>query len=334
MMLSIIIPAYNAERTIRSTLDSIKTTRCILDKVELIIINDGSTDRTICVIDDWLKKNETLNICILNTENGGVSNARNLGLNKAKGEFVLFVDADDTLSENYLCNVLETLNDKFEFYYTPLIKKDKKQNIKNMDKYVNNQDYIDIENHITGKIVNRNKIEELNLRFNEDINVGEDLLFLHIILENVKEIKKIENTYYHYLENTDSIMSTVSTKTMINNQIKVINELKLNLTNDLMIVEYLMIKNLLVRNVPRIFKLKGISIKDKVKLYEMIIDFMNLEFPEWDKNFYLHKSHYMEEKIGAKGIQYVCSLKDKKNITTKIIKIMYVGLLEGLHGKN
>src|SRR4028118_518511 len=87
--ISVIIPAYNAERTIRETIESVQQ-QTFLD-LELIVINDGSKDRTVELVqsikDDRLK--------IFSYENGGVCVARNRGIDHANGEFIAFLDADD-----------------------------------------------------------------------------------------------------------------------------------------------------------------------------------------------------------------------------------------------
>lgn len=92
---SIIIPAYNASRTIIRTLDSLKNqTRFDLIK-EILVINDGSTDDTVALIEDYKKQNNNIPIQIINKANGGVSTARNLGLKLASGEWIGLCDSDD-----------------------------------------------------------------------------------------------------------------------------------------------------------------------------------------------------------------------------------------------
>lgn len=103
MKYSVIIPAYNAEHTIRRCLESLLNQPH--ENAELIIINDGSTDAT----GDICREYATQHGCIryFEKENGGVASARNLGLEKAAGEYILFVDSDDYVTENYFA-VLDT----------------------------------------------------------------------------------------------------------------------------------------------------------------------------------------------------------------------------------
>ena len=109
---SVIIPAYNSEKTIKRCIESI-----ILQNradVEIIIINDGSTDETdsICKV----LQTEHENIIYITKENGGVSSARNSGLSVATGEFVMFVDSDDYVDNNCFDTIDKYIKSNADFY--------------------------------------------------------------------------------------------------------------------------------------------------------------------------------------------------------------------------
>lgn len=95
MLVSVIIPMYNSEKTIEYVLDSVKNQTAINRIGEIIIINDGSTDNSEKVIREYIHKNKTLNIILLNQENRGVSSARNLGMKNASHEIIALLDSDD-----------------------------------------------------------------------------------------------------------------------------------------------------------------------------------------------------------------------------------------------
>lgn len=99
--LSIIIPAYNAEQVIERCLDSIPIT----DDVEVIVINDGSTDRTA----DIIKKYDDNFKIIINSDNKGVSFARNTGIKEAHGEYITFLDSDDEILPGGMWPMLEAI---------------------------------------------------------------------------------------------------------------------------------------------------------------------------------------------------------------------------------
>lgn len=94
-MISVIIPMFNAEHTIIKALDSVRNQNYDLKQFELIIINDGSTDRSGRLAENYSDTHPELNIKIINRENGGVSKARNAGLKAATGDYIAFLDSDD-----------------------------------------------------------------------------------------------------------------------------------------------------------------------------------------------------------------------------------------------
>lgn len=86
---------FNAEKTIIRTLDSVRNQDYDLSQFEVIIINDGSTDSSIKLVENYRDIHPELNIKIISQENGGVSKARNTGLKIATGEYIAFLDSDD-----------------------------------------------------------------------------------------------------------------------------------------------------------------------------------------------------------------------------------------------
>ncbi len=93
---SVIIPMYNSERTIERALNSV-ISQTYQDNIEIIVINDGSKDNSLKIVEEYKVslKNENIDMIIINKENGGVSSARNQGLKKAKGKYIALLDSDD-----------------------------------------------------------------------------------------------------------------------------------------------------------------------------------------------------------------------------------------------
>ena len=107
-MISIIIPVYNAENFLCSTVDSILSQNSL--DYELLLIDDGSKDKSGKICDEYARQDGRVRV--FHKKNGGVSSARNLGLDNAKGEWVSFVDADDWVSGIYFSEgLLDTSND-------------------------------------------------------------------------------------------------------------------------------------------------------------------------------------------------------------------------------
>ena len=96
-LISVIIPVYNREAYLRDCLDSVCGNT--YQNLEIIIVNDGSTDKSAEIIDSYASRDKR--IVVINQENGGVNSARNMALSIAKGEWISFVDSDDWISRNY-----------------------------------------------------------------------------------------------------------------------------------------------------------------------------------------------------------------------------------------
>ena len=106
-MVSVLIPAYNAEKTINRCIDSILCQT--YQNIEIIIANDGSTDSTLPILSDYAEKDRRIIIC--SQPNKGVSAARNMCLKNAKGDYILYVDADDWIEPNMIQRMLELIED-------------------------------------------------------------------------------------------------------------------------------------------------------------------------------------------------------------------------------
>lgn len=162
---SVIIPVYNVENYLRKCVDSVLNQT--LKNVEILIINDGSTDASQSVIDDLHKKNPDV-IKAFQKENGGLSSARNYALDIAIGEYITFLDSDDYLDDDYL----ETLYSEAKKYNSDMVcSGQKKVNEKGevlailtypIDK---NPNCILRRLNISGKIYKKEYIEQHNMRF-------------------------------------------------------------------------------------------------------------------------------------------------------------------------
>ena len=94
MTISVILPTYNGERFIGRTIDAVLTQT--YDELELIIVNDGSTDNTKVICEQYQRSNVSKKkIILINKENGGVLEARNIGLKAVNGKYIAFIDHDD-----------------------------------------------------------------------------------------------------------------------------------------------------------------------------------------------------------------------------------------------
>ena len=131
---SFIVPVYNGEKTIERCLESILNQEDVSIDYEVLVVNDGSIDHTIDVLEKYNEKYKD-KIRIINKENGGLSDARNAGMKEAKGNYFIFVDGDDYISTTLLKDIQQYLMRDFDLVkWSPLWVNDKGEKIKDADK--------------------------------------------------------------------------------------------------------------------------------------------------------------------------------------------------------
>lgn len=197
--ISIIIPIYKAGRYLRKCLDSVLAQS--YNDWELILVDDGSPDDSGKICDEYAVNDSRIRV--FHKENGGVSSARNLGLDKAKGEWVTFVDADDCLGKSFFSIIEE--NPKQDLIITSYCRSDKRL-VKIPEDGIYDNDKVDLlfDNFLGqlyfrtpwAKFFRRNLIK--TLRFDESLCLGEDTLFCHNYYAQCKSIKVDNSVEYLY----------------------------------------------------------------------------------------------------------------------------------------
>lgn len=204
--LSIIIPVYNSQDYIEKCLNSCLTQDVDSVLYEIIIVNDGSTDNSEKIIQEYRVKYS--NIKSITIPNGGVSVARNYGISLAEGEYLLFVDSDDTIKKKSLCLILDYIK-KTEFELTFLNSILYKNNLRYKEVYLfpsnlKNKtisgENLFLENYIRGSVCgvlfNRNFINKYKLQFPQSVVNGEDYMFMTFCLIYAKYIKYLNLDFY------------------------------------------------------------------------------------------------------------------------------------------
>lgn len=210
--ISVIIPAYNAEKTIKTCINSLL--KQTFNKFEIIIIDDGSKDNTLKIATKLVEKNPN-KVKVLHQENQGVSNARNLGIKNAHTDYITFLDADDYVEQNYLETLIMPFYDrKIQLSICGYIKENEKTLYKChylKTGYVNVESLYeqilinnDIEGYAVNKLYNLNLIKKNSIFFDSKVKIGEDLLFNIRYLAFVKNIFICELPVYHYIMNEKS----------------------------------------------------------------------------------------------------------------------------------
>lgn len=298
ILLSIICPAYNAEKTIGKLIESI--IQQDFKNYEFIILNDGSKDKTFEVIKKYAKKYK--NIVAVDKPNTGVGDTRNEGLKIAKGKYITFADADDWYSEDFFEKIIpEIEKNNFELLVF-------NANVLNKNKYIRNfispiyREGVFIETegvkaYLLGKFCHKignapwnkiylNKIiKDNNLKYEENKKRGQDLLFNVLYVSKIEKYRYINEKLYNYDPSINSKM--------------------IKQYNDKEILE----------NVKYYKYLKKICIDNKIKnCYQYIGLFFLRRFP----GIILNESNNQEFNIGKENIEKYLNNEELEGIYKKI----------------
>lgn len=193
--ISVIIPVYNRERSIRLCLDSLLNQE--FSNFEIIVVDDGSSDATYDICKSYMDRDKR--ISVIKQDNGGPSIARNTGLSRAKGTYVTFLDSDDAYGCGHLLNIIQRERDIPDGYdllsigYTPAIVKNNSWQEKPttydyrviqgrdliIDYYFHKNDpYENNYYFIWNKVFKKSIIDKYEIRFPDGVNLGEDQIFL------------------------------------------------------------------------------------------------------------------------------------------------------------
>ena len=212
--LSIIVPVYNTEKYLNRCIDSIiQAIKLVKDKVEIIIINDGSKGNADEIIESYVK-NFPDTIVYIKQENKGRGATRNVGISKARGKYISFIDSDDYIDKNMYLDMLSKLKSEdadiaicdFQNIIENSPENSGRIEAKNLNIEDNKFGCFDVL--ILPSCCNKIISKELfnNVKFPEHINY-EDLAIIPSIVLEAKKIVYLPNMYYKYYQNTDSVMN-------------------------------------------------------------------------------------------------------------------------------
>ena len=223
--ITIIIPVYNTEKYLRCCLDSIIAQS--FTSWECICVNDGSSDNSGKILDEYAKKENRF--IVIHRKNGGVSSARNIGLNMRRGEWITFVDSDDWI-ENETCEIayktaIECHADIVQW------KSKRKQKINNSNDQLHIKEF-NIKDDpkyfspsMWDKLVSAELILHNKIRYPENIKLSEDRLFAFECYLYAKKCIFISKELYNYRENLSSASHSISYD-MLLQEIKVVKKIE------------------------------------------------------------------------------------------------------------
>ena len=205
-LISVIVPVYNVERYLPRCIESILGQT--YTNFELILVDDGTPDRSGIICDRYAEKDSRIKV--IHKENGGVSSARNAGIDAAQGEWITFIDSDDWVSDKYLEKLESfTLFSEIDFVmacieyrgikiHTPKIKTElldfSKNDSADMERMLNIHDIVGP----CSKMFKTKTLKDNSVYFLEDVHFGEDEIFIYEYLKCCNRIYFSDSTIYYY----------------------------------------------------------------------------------------------------------------------------------------
>ncbi|POZ57580.1 putative glycosyltransferase EpsJ [Lysinibacillus sphaericus] len=229
-LLSIIVPIYNVELYLQQCVDSIL--RQTFEDFELILVNDGSTDNSPNICDEYAARDAR--IIVVHKENGGLVSARKAGLSIAKGKYIGYVDSDDWIEADMyqalcdaaqafnvdivICDIIENYLD-YEVRSTQIVKpglyrKDRMiKEVYPMMLYAGRYYQFGLFPSVSNKIFKKSLLEKFQFRVDDQIRMGEDVACTYPSLLNAKSIYLLDKQYlYHYRKNPSSMTASYDQK--------------------------------------------------------------------------------------------------------------------------
>lgn len=185
-IVSIIVPVYNTEQYVAEALESLLNQT--YKDIEIICINDGSTDNSLKIIEDFAKKDNRIKV--FSQENKGLPATKNVGISLANGKYLNFVDSDDTISSNTIetsVKIAEETNCDIVVNYLNLTNS-------YIDKSTKDRPWMSAPQPFMKKEV----FEKYGVYYDEDLTTGEDIIFSHKLLALTDKVELNPSSYYFY----------------------------------------------------------------------------------------------------------------------------------------
>lgn len=323
---SIIIPCYNIEKYISKTLESVL--KQTFQDFEIILINDGSKDNTGKILDDYSKKDKRIKV--IHKGNEGVSEARNVGIRNATGEYIYFLDGDDLIENTLLERANEVFkNDKieiFSFGFNMVYKDGKIKRRYSEEEYnsqiINSKEFLSlffnkkVGQHMCSFIVKKDIIKN-KIFFTKGLERGEDLEFqIKMLLKDVNLFYD-KTSFFKYVSRKGSVVQS-KVKLNIFNFLEVLEKFRKEIKNEKLKkdLEYFFItyyfysiKEMAIKGYTEETYNQAILI---LKKYEYILNALNFSF----------SMNYFKMKILI--VMYEISFKLLIKILKKVMNYKYI----------
>lgn len=311
MKVSVIVPVYGTEKYIKKCLLSIKDQT--LNDFECLIINDGTKDKSIDIAKEVIQGDNRF--IIYDKENGGLSDAKNYGIERSRGEYICFVDSDDyidsTLLEKSYSKAKQYDSDIvcFDMYYE--YEDGRKEITKdsfNTESYKTNKNIIFINNSSNNKLFKTSFLE--NKRFIKDIWY-EDLAVVPVWIAEANSISRVDEPLYYYLQRENSISHSANPKLF--DVYYALSNVKDKLRVESKDIKKLYFDNCLVMTTLRIKDFN--NKKDRFDYYKQNVDLLDYHYPNWYKD--VKKESY----------------SFKQRIIFSLLKLRLIGMIDWIYNK-
>lgn len=218
--ISVVVPVYKVRQRMINTLKSLKNQT--FREFEVLFIDDGSPDDSSDFADDYLKYSN-VSYRIIKKKNGGVSSARNLGIEEAEGKYIMFLDSDDYIDKDMLTDLYnKAIERNYDCVYSAYVFEDDNgteitNNLNDLnDGRMQGKEaalgliYGTTYTHIMANLFKRSLLIENNIRFDENRKFAEDISFMVKAYANCHEVYSIKKVYAHYVKWEASVMNNIN----------------------------------------------------------------------------------------------------------------------------
>lgn len=339
-MISIVIPVYNVCKYIENTLKS-----CFFQTssdYEVIIVDDGSTDNTFDIAFKYLQSINSNNFKIIRTSNNGVSSARNTGIYNSCGEYILFLDGDDTIQENLVSNLLEKAkNHSYDMIVFGFDRVDNSGNIcetffskyrfanEETDGYealLRHLVYNEFAIWTSSAVYNRNLLVSKNISFTNGCTSGEDSEFILKALANSSKVcylNMVLSKYYirngsvtnrYNIRRLDLIEAIIRTKVNIENVYKGKNIKQIEFALNEIII------NGFIRTFLSCLDYKKEEVKDNIKALSILENDIRNQYPNIHRDLSAIKVMQLKQFKFSKSILKLLIIQWNANVYVRLMK--------------
>ena len=315
---SIIVPFYNVEKYIERCLESLVNQT--LEDIEILLVNDGSEDKSEEIAKKFIETYPD-KIMYLKKENGGLSDARNYAIPKARGEYIAFLDSDDYVEMDMYEEIYnKAKKENLDYVECNFLWEYPNKILESKGKQYNNKKEMFIYARVVAwnKLIKRELIQENKIEFPKGYRY-EDVEFFYKLLPHIKNYGIVEKPFIHYVQRENSIsnVQNARTKEIIDVLNHVIDYYK---ANNLFAeykeeMEYTYARYILCSSMLRMVMIE--NKKERKEIIHFTWKSLNIQFPNWKEN------DYLKEK-GLKNVYMKTVNKVTLKIYTSLARMKFV----------